>query len=145
MKEEENDKKRREKNLIVNGIPNDYEVEKAILHVLDKVGYKPNTQITANITTTGMSEDQVNLNKLGIKNAKRFTQDSKKPKKETLEKYEKYGENPVADNLNGEFEVIRKSLIKNSLVESSQSDVLRRSYVRHDSNKLAREIMTILG
>ena len=70
---------------------------------------------------------------------------SRKPRRETLEKYEKFDEHPVVDDLlERDYKIVRKNLIKNSLVESSQSDILRRSYVRHDSTKLAKEIMAIV-
>ncbi|MGA2967660.1 MAG: gluconeogenesis factor YvcK family protein [Candidatus Levyibacteriota bacterium] len=71
----------------------------------------------------------------------------KTPKKETLAWYKDFDEHQVEDDLGDkkEFQVIRKNLIKDVVVEAEPSDGLRRSIIRHDSDKLAKVIMEILG
>lgn len=53
---------------------------------------------------------------------------------------------PVRDdliNINGSL-VIRKNLVKPTLIHKHKSDVLQRSFLRHDSEKLAKILMTLL-
>ena len=68
------------------------------------------------------------------------------PKKKVLSWYEEYGEHPVEDDLknNKNIKVIRKDLIKDVIITKSASDELRRSIIRHDSAKLANEIMNLI-
>ena len=72
---------------------------------------------------------------------------SKKPKKTVLSWYEEYDEFPVNDDLeeNGEYKVIRKDLIKDVIITHNESDKLRRSIIRHDSKKLAGEVIDIIN
>jgi uncharacterized cofD-like protein len=70
---------------------------------------------------------------------------SKKPKKGALEWYEEYEEYPVVDDLESDnYKIIRKDLIKDVLITAEKTDELRRSIIRHDSTKLAAEIMNIV-
>jgi len=72
---------------------------------------------------------------------------SKKPKREVLFWYEEYEEYPVKDDL-GEskrYKVVRKNLLKDVMVNQNSNDMLRRSIIRHDSKKLAEEVMRIIG
>ncbi len=70
---------------------------------------------------------------------------SKSPKKKALIWYEEYGEHPVEDNLkNTNYKVIRKDLIKDVVMTKDKSDELRRSIIRHDSKKLAQEVMNLI-
>lgn len=71
---------------------------------------------------------------------------SKKPKKTVLSWYMEYDEHPVEDDLNAKykFKVIRKDLLKDVIIEQNSSDVRRRSIIRHDSKKLAEEVMRII-
>ena len=71
---------------------------------------------------------------------------SKKPKREVLFWYEEYEEYPVKDDL-GEskrYKVVRKNLLKDVMVNQNSNDMLRRSIIRHDSKKLAEEVMRII-
>jgi uncharacterized cofD-like protein len=72
---------------------------------------------------------------------------TKRPRKETLEWYEEYEEYPVEDDLKEKqrFEIIRKNLIKDVVFQNSEADKLHRSIVRHDPDKLAKEIMEIVN
>ncbi len=56
-----------------------------------------------------------------------------------LRKYKEVHSIPVKDDLDeGEVEVIRRSLFANKVYQTSKSDVVVRSLIRHDSNKLAK-------
>ena len=71
---------------------------------------------------------------------------SKKPKRKVLSWYEEYEEYPVKDDL-GEskrYKVVRKDLLKDVMVNQNSNDMLRRSIIRHDSKKLAEEVMRII-
>lgn len=71
---------------------------------------------------------------------------SKSPKKKALSWYEEYGEHPVEDDLkqNKNYKIIRKDLIKDVIITKSAGDELRRSIIRHDSKKLASEVMNLI-
>lgn len=69
------------------------------------------------------------------------------PKKNVLTWYEEYGEHPVKDNLldNKKYKIVRKDLIKDVIIKKIENDELRRSIIRHDSTKLAQEIMNLIN
>jgi uncharacterized cofD-like protein len=71
---------------------------------------------------------------------------SKKPKKTILSWYDEFEEYPVEDDLreNSSYEIVRADLIKDVILKESESDVLRRSIIRHDSKKLAEAVMQIV-
>ncbi len=64
-----------------------------------------------------------------------------------LKKYEAMKEYPVLDDLpeKAYYTVVRKPIVSRQLVEKSTSDSLVRSLIRHDSDKLAKELVGILG
>lgn len=72
---------------------------------------------------------------------------SKMPRRETLSWYEEYEEHPVLDDLKDEkkYKIIRQNLIKDIIVKPDVNDELRRSIIRHDPDKLAKELITIIG
>lgn len=63
-----------------------------------------------------------------------------------IEKYEHMKEFPVVDDLaeKGYYKVIRKPIASRQLVEKSSTDKLVRSLIRHDSDKLAKELVALL-
>ena len=69
------------------------------------------------------------------------------PKQETLAWYKDFDEHPVEDDLNekSKLQVVRKNLINDVILVADSSDSLKRSIIRHDSEKLANAIMEILG
>jgi len=71
---------------------------------------------------------------------------TKTPRQKALAWYKDFGEHPVKDNLgkNCNFSIVRKNLIKDVILHHSPSDPLRRSIIRHDSEKLAKAIMQII-
>lgn len=72
---------------------------------------------------------------------------SKLPRKDTLSWYEEFEEYPVKDDLGEDkgYEIIRKNLIKDIIVKNTENDELRRSIIRHDSERLASEVVTIIN
>jgi len=65
--------------------------------------------------------------------------------KNVLEVYKKENEIPVLDDLKDSyFRIIRRDFLNRGIVEKSQADSLKRSLVRHDSDKLANEIVKLL-
>lgn len=63
-----------------------------------------------------------------------------------LKRYKEERAFPVVDDLNGNLDklVARKDLISNKVYEKPKSDLLVRSLIRHDGNKLARAIKALL-
>ncbi|NOY14872.1 MAG: YvcK family protein [bacterium] len=59
--------------------------------------------------------------------------------------YAKEEEFPVADDLNKDKRVIRRPLLAESRFTKSKSDKLKRSFLRHDPDKVAWEIMEIIN
>lgn len=59
---------------------------------------------------------------------------------EIVKKYRARGENPVADDLEGkqDFLVVRANLVAQDEVARQKGDILVRSLIRHDAQKLAR-------
>ncbi len=60
--------------------------------------------------------------------------------------YAKYHEIPVVDNLSGSarMNVIRRDVASRHITTKSKSDALVRSFIRHDSNKLARALVSLI-
>jgi uncharacterized cofD-like protein len=73
-----------------------------------------------------------------------FINNGKIPTK-VLDLYEKQKEHPVTDDLHGKqyFRVIRKNFVNTNPISKAQTDILIRSLIRHDSDKLALELMKI--
>lgn len=70
---------------------------------------------------------------------------TKAPRKEALRWYSDFGETPVQDNLNAKkYRIIRANLIKDTLLVLEKADTLKRSIIRHDPEKLAREVMKLV-
>lgn len=65
---------------------------------------------------------------------------------EVLEKYKSKKEFPIVDDLpqKAYYKIVRKPLTSQVLIEKSKSDSLTRSLIRHDSEKLAKELVTII-
>lgn len=63
-----------------------------------------------------------------------------------LKRYREEKAYPVKDDLNGKLKlkVVRRNLIANDVFTKPKSDRLHRSLIRHDPNKLAKVIMSLL-
>ncbi len=68
--------------------------------------------------------------------------------KDVLRRYKEEKAFLVEDNLDSSrapsLQVVRKDLISNIVFEKAESDKLKRSLIRHDPNKLAKAIITLL-
>lgn len=65
---------------------------------------------------------------------------------EVLEHYSKQKEFPVVDDLEeGDFKVVRAHLLSHEMQKKSSSDKLKRSLIRHNSDRLAWELIKILN
>lgn len=65
--------------------------------------------------------------------------------KEIIERYKAENDSPVEDDLNdSNYKVIREDLLATEPIERKAGDVLQRSLIRHDSEKLAKTIAEII-
>lgn len=65
--------------------------------------------------------------------------------KKVAEIYATENETPVVDNLNGGYyEIIRGDFLSENVVQKNEGDVLKRSLIRHDSDKLASELIKLV-
>lgn len=72
---------------------------------------------------------------------------TKKPAQALVHKYADEGEPVVcgAECLKGDFELIGANLLADSLAKTAKTDLLRRTLIRHDPDKLAKALMQYLG
>lgn len=130
-------------NLLVKDLPSVIKKSKAkkiyVLNLMTKYGQTTKYKASDHIKTL---EEYLGKNVLDF-----VLVNSKNPKKKALSWYEEYGEHPVEDNLkqNKNYKIIRKDLIKDVIISKSAGDQLRRSIIRHDSKKLASEVMSIIS
>ena len=131
-------------NLIVPKIANALKTSKAkkiyVLNIMTKFGQ------TTNYTAKDHIKDLEKY--LGKGTIDLILMNNQKPSPETLLWYEKFKEIPVVDDLNdnSEYKVYRAKLIKDLLLNNKiEGDELRRSIIRHDPNKLASKIMSIIN
>jgi uncharacterized cofD-like protein len=128
-------------NLLVDGIPEAICKSKAkkiyILNLMTKYGQTFNFSATEHIKTLnkylGTSVDYVIVNSGSLP-------------ENAIEEYAKQQEFPVIDDLPKvpKYTIIRQDVVANELVEKSAADVLVRSLIRHDSDKLATALFSIL-
>lgn len=129
-------------NLLVGGMTDAIRQSKAkklyILNLMTKFGqtfgFKASDHVRSLEQFIGGSVDYVLVN------------NTKLPTR-ALGAYEKDHEYPVSDDLAGTrmLHVVRADLASRALVKPPKSDILVRSLIRHDSEKLAREIMNIVA
>jgi len=130
-------------NLLVKGMPGVIKNSKAkkifVMNLMTKYGQ------TTRYTAKGHLKD---LEKYLGKNIIDYILiNSKMPRRNTLFWYEEFEEYPVKDDLRSpkNIKIIRKNLIKDLIIPKEKSDELRRSIIRHDSEKLAVETMGIIN
>ena len=64
-----------------------------------------------------------------------------------LSKYKEENAEPVKDDLKdykGKTKIVRKSVISNKIYQKPKGDILERSLIRHDSDKLAKAVVELL-
>ncbi len=127
-------------NFLVDGIPEAIEKTKAkkvyVLNLMTKWGQTYNFTARDHVHTIeqymGMPFDYVLVNNTPIQ-------------KKALDVYAKQQELPVVDDLpkESEYTIIRRSLASDEIAKKHASDALVRSLIRHDSEKLAKAIVSI--
>lgn len=67
--------------------------------------------------------------------------------KKALDFYAKYHEQPVRNDLidNKKLHVIKTNLVNSKLIRKTKTDALVRSLIRHDSDKLAKTLVTLVS
>jgi len=67
--------------------------------------------------------------------------------KQALAVYEKTHEYPVSDDLEDspKYSIIRANIAGEEILDKSNSDVLIRSLIRHDSDKIANVLVSIIN
>ncbi len=70
---------------------------------------------------------------------------SKHPSIEAEQWYQEFHERLVEDNLpkKAPYDIIRVNVVKDVIVEKNKADTLKRSIIRHDGDKLAKEILSL--
>ena len=130
-------------NLLVTGVPEAIKSSKAIkiyvLNLMTKYGQTTNYTASDHVRTL---EEYLGKNVLDF-----VLVNNTSPKKKVLSWYEEYDEHPVEDDLkpNKNVKIVRKDLIRDVIITKSASDELRRSIIRHDSGKLAEEVMSLMN
>lgn len=130
-------------NLLVTGLSNAIKKSKAkkiyVLNLMTKYGQTTNFKASDHLKVL---EDY-----LGKKVLDFVLINKTLPKKRVLSWYEGYSEHPVEDDLraNKNYKILRKDLIKDVVITKIPGDELRRSIIRHDSKKLASEVMNIIS
>ena len=128
-------------NLLVSKIASALQKTKAkkvyVLNLMTKYGQ------TTNYTAQDHIDDIEQY--LGNKTIDTILINNTQPKKSTRAWYEDFGEEPVKDNLNETaYSLIRKDLIRDVVIKKEKTDTLKRSMIRHDSDKLAKVIIELL-
>lgn len=129
-------------NLLVTGIAAAIKKSKAkkiyALNLMTKYGQTTNFKASNHVKAL---EEYLGKNVLDF-----VLVNKKLPKKQVLSWYEEYHEHPVEDDLGHSlnYKIIRKDLIKDVVITKNPNDDLRRSIIRHDSGKLAEEIMNLI-
>jgi uncharacterized cofD-like protein len=128
-------------NFLVKGIPEAIASSKAkkvyVVNLMTKYGQTYNATAKDHVAMitryVGAVLDTVIIN-------------SGKLPEEAQTEYKKSHEFPVVNDLptDEQYTIIAKDIAANTIIEKNTSDVLVRSLVRHDSNKLAHAIMQIL-
>jgi len=129
-------------NLLVDGIPRALQKAQAkkvfVLNLMTKHG-----QTTKYTASDHLRDLEQYLGKNVIDYVLLNTQ---KPAMEALEWYKQYNEVQVKDDLETTpYTIIRAELLKDKIVGKSASDTLKRSIIRHDSDKLAKEIIQVIN
>lgn len=129
-------------NLLVDG------VSKAILGSAARKVFVMNLMTKYGQTTNYSASDHIeDLEKyLGAGVLDVVLVNNKIPKEEVLDWYLGSNEVVVTDDLgkgSSELEIVRSDLLNETVVEKTEADEVRRSIIRHDSEKLARALLSL--
>jgi len=125
--------------LLVSGVKEAMKRSKAkivyIMNMMTKSGqttnYKASDHVTDLVRYLGREPDYILINNGVIS-------------QEILASYKKYNEVKVVNDLNKNgYEIVEKDLVDAKKVEKNSSDILYRSILRHDSEKVAEELKKI--
>lgn len=129
-------------NILVTGVPKIIKTSKAkkifVVNLMTKYGHT---------NGYGVKKHVDELEKYLGKNVLDYIFiNTKLPKKITHSWYEEFEEYPVKDDLEkGKYKIFRKDLLKDLIIQQNPVDARRRSIIRHDSKKLAKEIMEVVS
>lgn len=128
-------------NIVIPG------VSEAIVKSKAKIIYITNLMTRYGQTTDYTVMDHINdLEKYLGKMPNVVLLNSKELPKAALDKYVEEKAFPVVDDIDRKkFNVIEADLLSGRLIEQKDSDEVKRSLVRHDSDKLAKELYTIVS
>lgn len=128
-------------NLVINGVQKAFKKSKA------KLVYIVNLMTRYSQTDKYTAKDHVDQiqNHLGTKLDYVLINNAKIPNK-ILRLYKKEKSLSVKDDLDGRyiFKIIRKNFIASEVIIKNKADLLKRSFLRHDSDKLAKTIISLL-
>lgn len=127
-------------NLLVSGVAKAVQKSKAkkifVLNLMTKYGQTTKYKASDHIRDLGQYIGKYVLDFVII--------NTKKPRRETLLWYSDYSEQPVIDDLKEDsYQIVRANLIKDAIILQEKADVLKRSFIRHNPEKLATEIMKL--
>lgn len=130
-------------NLLVHGVPQALKESKAkviyIANLMTKVGQTDNFKISDHLNELQKYMGEKKLNYTLINNAK--------PKGEALKWYENalvsIVEDDIGDGKDFGLKVIRGDFMSTVTYQKSKSDKVKRSLIRHDSEKLAKSLMRL--
>ena len=128
-------------NLIINGVKQAFQESKA------KIIYIVNLMTRFSQTDKFTAKDHVGeIEKYIGKKLNYVLINTGKIPKKINNIYKKEKSFKVLDDLgnNNYFKIIRKDFVAPSLIVRNKADVLHRSYLRHDSNKLAKTIISLV-
>ncbi len=125
---------------------------KGIIHALQKSPAKKlfvmNLMTKKGQTTDYSAQDHLDDLSLylGDKTITHVLINTGKPTEETREWYRQFGEVPVQDNLSKKSHtLLHGNIITRKTIEKNKADTLTRSIIRHDSDKLAKQILRLLS
>lgn len=128
-------------NLLVDGITDALKKSKAkkifVLNLMTKYGQTTQYKASDHIADL---EKYIGRDVLEV-----LIVNTKKPRSDTLLWYSDFGEQPVIDDVgsNSLYRVIRAKLIKDAIIRQEKGDALKRSFIRHDPEKLAAEVIKL--
>jgi uncharacterized cofD-like protein len=127
-------------NIVVDGIAAEIKKSKA------KKAYVVNLMTKVGQTTGFHVSDHLHVIEKYIGKSLNFVLvSSTQIPKNVTKIYKKGNEEPVQDDVEDSyFKVIRGDFLNDKIVEQNQTDALKRSLVRHDSDKLAEELIKLV-
>ncbi len=127
-------------NLLVEGVPNALKQTKARALYICNLVNKPNE--TRGYTVCDYVAE---LEKAGHREIDMVIYNTKKPKNKVLERYVKQNELLVGEcQASSRYKLLEDDVLKDAITSQKKGDLMNRSFIRHDSDKLASIIMNIL-